>query len=58
MNEANYPTRRFMRCKRCGRMFPASLSGRSDCPECRSEQTEPVDSGGESETDGESSVNS
>jgi hypothetical protein len=39
MNESQYPTLRFMHCKKCGNMFVAGLDGSTECPECSSDST-------------------
>jgi hypothetical protein len=35
-NEQEYPTMRFMKCKRCGTVYVASIGGKAECPECSS----------------------
>lgn len=39
LDENNYPTMKFMRCKKCGNVFAASMTGYNECPECASEET-------------------
>ena len=36
LDESKYPTMKFMRCKQCGSVFAASLSGATECPDCAS----------------------
>lgn len=38
-DEQQYPTMRFMKCKKCGVVFVASLAGSTECPECSSNIT-------------------
>jgi predicted nucleic acid-binding Zn-ribbon protein len=40
VEEEKYPTQRFLRCRKCGRIFVASLSGSNDCPDCASTSLE------------------
>jgi uncharacterized OB-fold protein len=35
-NEQEYPTMRFMKCKKCGTVYVASIGGKAECPECSS----------------------
>jgi len=36
LDENNYKTLRFMKCKTCGNVFAASLAGSKECPDCAS----------------------
>jgi predicted Zn-ribbon and HTH transcriptional regulator len=36
IDESKYKTMRFMKCKKCGNVYAASLSGSMECPECAS----------------------
>jgi predicted Zn-ribbon and HTH transcriptional regulator len=38
-NEQQYPTMRFMKCKKCGAVFAAPPGGPTECPECSSAAT-------------------
>ena len=40
MDENKYPTRRFMRCRKCGQVFAAGPWDTQECPECSSADTE------------------
>jgi hypothetical protein len=40
LDENRFPTMRFMKCRKCGNVFVASLSGVTTCPECSSEDAE------------------
>jgi predicted Zn-ribbon and HTH transcriptional regulator len=35
-DESKFSTMKFMRCKKCGNVYAASLTGAVECPECSS----------------------
>jgi predicted Zn-ribbon and HTH transcriptional regulator len=37
IDESKYKTMRFMKCKKCGNVYAASLTGSKECPECASD---------------------
>jgi uncharacterized OB-fold protein len=43
MDEGKYPTRRFMRCRKCGQVFAGGPYPKQECPECSSADTEEYD---------------
>ena len=36
IDESNYKTMKLFRCKKCGNVYAASLSGSTECPDCAS----------------------
>jgi predicted Zn-ribbon and HTH transcriptional regulator len=36
IDESNYKTMKLYRCKKCGNVYAASLSGSTECPDCAS----------------------
>jgi predicted Zn-ribbon and HTH transcriptional regulator len=36
IDENNYKTMKLYRCKKCGNVYAASLSGSTECPDCAS----------------------
>ncbi|MBD3422113.1 MAG: hypothetical protein GF398_18525 [Chitinivibrionales bacterium] len=38
-DERRYPTLRFLKCSSCGNVFVAGLDGKSECPDCASQDT-------------------
>jgi hypothetical protein len=37
IDESNYKTMKLLRCKKCGNVYAAGLSGSTECPECASD---------------------
>jgi hypothetical protein len=37
IDENNYKTMKLLRCKKCGNVYAASLTGSTECPECSSD---------------------
>jgi len=35
-DEGNYETMKILKCRKCGNIFAASLTGSQECPECES----------------------
>lgn len=36
IDENNYKTMKLFRCKKCGNVYAASLTGSTECPDCAS----------------------